>query len=81
MTIWTAVAAIAAVTLLLVGAIWAVVSLRGDIAVNAVGLKNLEDKQNTFATRISDDFKRLEAYVKELFGDRRPETEPPRRRR
>jgi hypothetical protein len=78
MTIWTAVGAIAVVVGLIVAGVWAFASLRGDITANAVGLKGLEDKHNTFAARVSDDFKRLEAYVKELFSRDR---EPPARRR
>lgn len=79
-TIWTAVGAIAGVLVLLAAAIWGVASLKGDIAVNAAEVRSLGDKHNTFATRVAEDIKRLETYIKELL-DRRRENEPPARRR
>jgi len=59
---------------------WAVASLQRDIGVNAEGLKGLTDKHNTFVERMRDDYKRIEEQIKELFGARRRESEPPKRR-
>ncbi len=63
MTIWTAIAAIGTLLILLSGGIWAFVSFRSDIAVNAEALKGLGEKHNTSAARVGEDLKRLESYI------------------
>lgn len=83
MTFWTAFAAITTAVAVLGGGIWTFVSLRSDIAVNAAGLKSAEDKHNTFAARVGEDLKRLEAYVEKRFNEllnQRRDSEPRRRR-
>jgi hypothetical protein len=83
-TIWAAVASIAAVLAVVCAGIWVVAGLQREIAVNAAGLKSADERHNTFAGRVADDIRRLEAFVEKRVNellDRRREAEPGRPRR
>jgi hypothetical protein len=80
-TIWTAAGVVVIVIGVIATSVWSV-------AWNAAGLKNLEDKHNTFAGRVAEDFKRvgedfkrfqdsIDKRIDELLRDRRRGGEPP----
>jgi hypothetical protein len=77
-TFWQAFSGVIVAAGFLVGGVLAFASLQRDIAVHTEGLKGLNEKHNTFADRVRDDFNRMREDIKELFGARRRESEAPR---
>jgi hypothetical protein len=71
MTIGTVAMAIIAGVALLGTAIWSVAS-------NASGLRSLEDKHNTFASRVGEDLRRLEKYIDNKIDELRNRPAPRR---
>jgi len=71
MTIGSVVLAVVALLTLAGAAVWSVAS-------NAAGLKSLEDKHNTFVSRVSEDFRRLEKYIDTKIDELRNRSAPRR---